>query len=94
MKIYSVKTSVITFLFLIITLLIGCNDDGTTNTPETSNIPEIVGCNSVKYQGYTFTNLGCQPGMVSFDISGSQNGHDFSFHVTCSNGCISSVTVK
>lgn len=55
--------------------------------------PEIVGCNSVKYKGYTFTNIGCAIGIVSFDITTTQNGHKGSFHITCSNGCISSVTV-
>jgi len=53
--------------------------------------PEIVGCNSVKYKGITYTNLGCEPGLRSFDISTSQG--PASFHIECSKGCISKVTV-
>jgi hypothetical protein len=61
------------------------------------NTPQIVGCNQVRYQGYTF-NLGaggggCQPGIASFDVTITQNGHTASFHIVCSGGCISSVTV-
>lgn len=55
--------------------------------------PEIVGCDSVKYKGFTYTGLGCRPGVASFDVTITQNGHTASFHVTCTRGCISSVTV-
>jgi hypothetical protein len=95
MKIISMKTSFIALIFVLVSLCVGCKkDESTQNTPAASNNPEIVGCNSVKYNGYTFTNLGCQPGIASFDVSGTQNGHAYSFHITCSNGCVSSVTLK
>lgn len=55
--------------------------------------PEIVGCNSVKYKGHTYTNLGCAQGIRSFDVTITQEGHSASFHIECSNGCISSVKV-
>jgi hypothetical protein len=61
---------------------------------EKNDEPEIVGCNSVKYQGYTYTILGCEPGIASFDCTATQNGHTASFSITCSGGCISSVTVQ
>lgn len=61
---------------------------------EKSNEPEIVGCNSVKYKGYTYTNLGCTSNMLSMDVTVTQNGHTASFYITCSDGCISSVTAK
>lgn len=67
-------------------ILFACNK-------EEEEKPEIVGCNSVKYKGYTYTGLGCRPGLVSFDVTITQNGHTASFHITCSNGCISSATV-
>jgi len=55
--------------------------------------PQIVGCDSVKYKGFTYTNLGCRPGVASVDVTTTQNGHTASFHITCSGGCISSATV-
>lgn len=55
--------------------------------------PEIVDCNSVKYKGYTYTNLGCAPGIASFNVTTTQGGHTASFYITCSGGCISSVEV-
>ena len=57
------------------------------------NKPEIVGCNSVKYKGYTYTNLGCAPGIASFNVTTTQGGHTASFHITCSGGCIATVSV-
>jgi len=78
---------------LTIAVLLGfaaCSgDSGSTG----SAAPEIVGCNSVRYQGYTYGSLGCAPGIASFTVSGSQNGHNFCFDITCSGGCISGVTV-
>lgn len=80
------------FLFMVLfTTSINCKKD---DKEESSNIPEIVGCNSVKYQGYTFTNLGCEPGIASLDVSISQNGHSADFHIICSGGCVSTVTVN
>jgi hypothetical protein len=67
----------------------GCSSDGGTG----SAAPEIVGCNSVRYQGVTYGSLGCAPGIASFTVSGSQNGNTFCFDITCSAGCISGVTV-
>jgi hypothetical protein len=60
-----------------------------------SSTPEVVGCSSVKYQGYTYSITGCsQQGVASFDVTISQNGHTASFHITCSNGCIATATVQ
>jgi hypothetical protein len=77
----------------VLLLLPSCGSDDSTG----SSAPEIAGCNSVRYQGYTF-NLGfagggCAPGVASFTQSGSQGGQSYCFNVTCSNGCISGVTV-
>lgn len=83
-----IKPCVIALLFVVVSLRLGCSTD-----PEPDK-PEIVGCNSVKYKGYTFTGLGCAPGIASFNTSGTQNGHEFNFSITCSGGCISSVTVR
>jgi len=52
--------------------------------------PEIAGCNSIKYNGETYNNVGCAPGIRSFDIS---YGDGASFHVECSGGCVSAVSV-
>lgn len=93
MKTILIKTSVIVFIFAMASLFSSCKkneDEGDAS----SNKPKIVGCNSVSYQGYTFNDLGCEVGIASFDIDMTQNGHSGSFHVTCSNGCISSVTIK
>jgi hypothetical protein len=79
-------------LFLSAFLFHSCGKDDTPAT-QSSTRPEIVGCNSVKYQGYTFGNIGCAPGIAGFDTEINQNGHSAKFHITCSNGCVASVTV-
>ena len=56
--------------------------------------PEIVGCDRVSYKGTTYTIVGCKGGAISFDTQVTQSGNTASFHITCSGGCISSVTVK
>ena len=87
----TIKVVVIMLMAIVFVSIIcmGCSkkDD------EKDDKPEIVGCNSVKYQGYTYTNLGCAQGIASFDVTTTQGGHTASFHITCSGGCISSVTV-
>ena len=51
----------------------------------------IVGCDRVRYGGFTYSITGCsQSGVVSFDVTITQSGHTASFHITCSGGCISS----
>lgn len=50
--------------------------------------PEITGCNTIEYDGKTYSNVGCAPGIASFDVSINDSP---TFHVTCSSGCISSV---
>lgn len=52
--------------------------------------PEITGCNTIKYKGKTYSNVGCAPGIRSFTI---EYGDGACFNVTCSGGCISSVTL-
>ena len=89
-------TQVLGLLGLVLILglyLFSCKKDDSASTSASTN-PEIVGCNSVKYKGTTFSNIGCSPGIASFDVSMSQNGVSASFHIICSNGCISAVTVK
>lgn len=80
---------ILTAIMFVSIIYISCSK----NDDKQSDIPEIVGCNSVKYKGYTYTNLGCAQGIASFDVTTTQGGHTASFHITCSNGCISSVTV-
>lgn len=70
---------------LLLLLHVGCKGDDATRA---SAEPEIVGCNSVLYQGVTYSNLGCAPGLLSFTVEGSQNGRSFCFDITCSGGCI------
>lgn len=58
-------------------------------------VPKIVDCNSVEYKGETYNNIGCAPGVASFDVDITiQDGPSASFHVTCSDGCIATVAVK
>ena len=92
MKTILIKTSVMAFVFVLVSLCVGCKKDEPTQPA--SDKPEIVGCNSVKYKGVTFANLGCAPGIAGFDVDITQNGASASFHITCSGGCISSVTLK
>jgi hypothetical protein len=90
MKTILLKTSVVVLILFLVTLCNGCKE----KDDPAQNVPEIVGCNSVNYQGQTFSNLGCAPGISSFDIDISQNGHSASFHITCSGGCVSTVTLR
>jgi hypothetical protein len=82
----------VSVVFFTLAVFLGCGKDD-KNGGE-SDAPQIVGCNNVKYQGYTYSSLGCAPGIASFDTDISQNGHSASFHVTCSNGCIKTVSVR
>ncbi|MBM4167744.1 MAG: hypothetical protein FJ215_01095 [Ignavibacteria bacterium] len=92
MKTTICKTMFFAFILSFTLLFAQCDKDEPTQP--TQDKPEIVGCNSVKYKGVTFSNIGCAPGIASFDVSITQGGVSASFHVTCSGGCISSVTVK
>jgi hypothetical protein len=53
----------------------------------------VTGCNSVTYQGATYSNLGCAPGIASFTTQITQAGQSACFNITCSAGCVSSVRV-
>ena len=75
----------------LVVVLLACGDD---EKDKKDNTPQVVGCDQVKYQGYTYTISGCQPGVASFDVTTNQNGHTASFHITCSSGCIASATVS
>ena len=90
MKTSSKKLHVVILFCLLLLLCFTCKKDDS----ESSSTPEIVGCNSVKYKGMTFSNIGCSYGIESFDTDICQNGTCASFHVTCSGGCVSSVTVR
>ena len=46
----------------------------------------------MRYEGYTYTNLGCTYGIESMDVTIDQNGHTANFYIECTNGCISYVT--
>ena len=83
MKIFS-----LIFTFSVLTvLLLSCSKE--------NDEPEIVGCNKVEYNGDTYTIDGCSnPGVASFDVDITAQGNTVSFHVTCSNGCLSTVSVR
>ncbi|MCB0581592.1 MAG: hypothetical protein KDD10_20070 [Phaeodactylibacter sp.] len=68
-------------------LVLGCkkNDDSP------SNAVTILGCNKVEYRGNDFT-INCAPGVVSFQVTTTQNGNTASFMVECESGCLKTVT--
>ena len=77
-----------------VTVVVACGGSSDAPTASSqSSAPQITGCNSVAYKGTTFSNLGCAPGIASFDATINQNGVTAKFHVVCSSGCVSSVTV-
>ncbi len=78
-------------LFLIVPMLVisACSE---VDDSYTSCTPESVGCNTVSCGECSFQNIGCEPGIASFDVdisTGSCSGH---FAVECSGGCVSSVS--
>jgi hypothetical protein len=75
--------------FAIGGVALACSDGPTSP----SSTPQIAGCNSVSYQGTTYSNLGCAVGIASFTSTITQNGRTASFSITCSGGCISTVRV-
>ena len=77
-------------LFLLV-IPISCGDDDGATGP--SSGPQVVGCNSVSYDGATYSNIGCAPGIASFSTTITQAGRTACFNVTCSAGCVSSVRV-
>lgn len=80
-------------LALLVALMLpaACGDgDSTTGS---SSAPTVVACNSVSYKGTTYTNLGCAPGIASFQVTITQSGQTACFSVTCSAGCVSSARV-
>lgn len=76
-------------LLLLVPISCGEGDDGTGP----SSAPQVTGCNSVTYQGATYSNLGCAPGIASFTTQITQAGQSACFNITCSAGCVSSVRV-
>jgi len=69
---------------------IGGTGGGTSET--TSQIPAIVGCNDISFQGCLFKPTACAEGAGSADVLEIQpaTGCSGSFHVTCRNGCLAS----
>ena len=88
-KLFGIAVSFALAILSTTLLVIACGSDGGDGNGD----PEIVGCNSVRYNGYTFGNLGCAPGIASFDVETNQNGNIGRFRITCSGGCISSVQI-
>ena len=86
-------TPVFAFFAVAALAAAACNGDSTGPSQSENNDPEIVGCNSVKYKGTTFSNIGCAPGIASFDVAINQNNVMANFRITCSGGCVATVTV-
>lgn len=84
---------ILPYFLLIVFFVLGTISLLTCGVSDEDEKPTIIGCNSVKYKGYTFTHLGCEPGIASFKTSGTQGEHEFCFFITCYGGCISSVEV-
>ena len=82
------KTKLTIFLFLTLTLssiavlLLACSKN---------KEPEVTGCNAFEHNGENYSNVGCAPGILSFDYRRNDSP---SFHIECSNGCISSVSLN
>ena len=72
---------IIQFAIFTSTCLLTCSKD---------EKPEITGCNTIKYKGKAYSNVGCAPGIRSFTID---YGGGVCFNVQCSGGCISSVSL-
>lgn len=87
-----IKHSIIYFILFIL-LSVGTLSVFTrcVNDTDEDESPKIVGCNSVEFRGWTFTHLGCTPGINSFTTYGTENGHEFNFRIYCRDGCISRV---
>lgn len=66
-------------------------DDGGVSGP--SGQPQVLACNTVSYQGITYSSLGCAPGIASFTSTITTQGRTVCFNVTCSGGCVSAVRV-
>ena len=99
----SSERKIVAGITLITALVLACGDGDSATAPEAQTEtqtmvgPTIVGCNSVRYEGHTFNNIGCAPGIASFDVEISETvgGETFaaSFHITCASGFVSGVTV-
>ncbi len=78
---------IILLTFSIVALLVNCSK-------KEDDKPKITGCNSFEYKGRTYTNVGCEPGIRSFNYTITINGvKSPCFHIECSGGCISSVSL-
>jgi len=66
--------------------------DDTKSTAVEDTAPHITGCNSVRYMGCTYGDIGCEPGIASFDATITVSNCHAAFHVVCSAGCVASVT--
>jgi hypothetical protein len=83
----SKKRWLVLSLMLASTILLPvCGSDSPTAS---SNNVVVTGCNTVTYQGNTWSNLGCAPGVASFTATITTGGRTACFQVTCSSGCIS-----
>lgn len=80
------------FVAVSIVGVLACGDKKSSTTAP-SNTPTVTACNSISYQGATFTGLGCSPGVASFTATTTQNGRTACFNITCSAGCISAARV-
>jgi hypothetical protein len=69
---------------------LACSKDGGTSP---SSGPTVSGCNSVTYQGFTYTTSGCTGGVLSYQTTIGQSGHTACFNITCSSGCVSTAKV-
>jgi len=91
-------------LFVILSMGLLClmfgYSDGDGGEAQSSSQPVVIGCNTVQQGTCTFSNIGCQVGVASFDVNLSQTGPagtncSARFHVTCAaNGCVASVTLR
>ncbi len=57
------------------------------------DLVKIEDCNTIVYKGETYDHIGCYPGVVSFNLTATQNGKTVSFHITCKDGCVEDATV-
>ena len=57
--------------------------------------PQVVACDAVQSGACLYTDVGCEPGLLSFDVEiTTSTGCHGAFHITCAGGCISSVIPK
>lgn len=77
--------------YLFIVLIVSSTVVSSLTCSKEAKKPKVTGCNSFKYDGDTFSSVGCGPSIRSFDYKRDNSPW---FHVECSRGCISSVSLK